>query len=78
MTNRELRENVENVILCEVPGAARRIQVSASDGRVRLRGSVQSWAERAAARHAAWVVPGIVAVEDWLDVAPADGESDLP
>jgi osmotically-inducible protein OsmY len=73
MTNRELRENVENVILWRVPGVAGRIQVSVSDGRVRLKGCVRTWNERDEARRAVWSAPGILAVEDWLKVAPEEG-----
>ncbi|HEY5617777.1 MAG TPA: BON domain-containing protein [Vicinamibacterales bacterium] len=49
---------------------ARRINVSISDGRVRLTGNVHSWAERDEARRAAWAAPGVTGVEDQMAVVP--------
>jgi osmotically-inducible protein OsmY len=49
---------------------ARRVHVSVSDGRIRLTGNVQSWAERDEARRAAWAAPGVTAVEDQMAVVP--------
>lgn len=49
---------------------ARRINVSVSDGRVRLTGNVHSWFERDEARRAAWAAPGVTAVEDQMAVVP--------
>lgn len=49
---------------------ARRITVSAVDGRVQLHGSVRSWAERTEAEHAAWAAPGVTDVIDHLSVVP--------
>jgi osmotically-inducible protein OsmY len=49
---------------------ARRISVSAVDGKVILNGNVHSWAERRAAERAAWAAPGVMQVEDHLVVTP--------
>jgi hypothetical protein len=51
------------------------IQLSAADGKVRLRGQVHTWGERNEARHLVWSVPGVVAVEDWLEVVSTRGGS---
>jgi osmotically-inducible protein OsmY len=47
---------------------SRQITVDAFDGRVTLRGTVRSWAERQNAEHAAWSAPGVISVHDELAV----------
>lgn len=47
---------------------ASRIQVEAHDGRVTLRGTVRSWAERTDAERAAWSAPGVTAIDDQIVV----------
>ena len=47
---------------------ARRIQVEATGGRVVLRGTVRSWAERNDAERAAWAAPGVTSVEDHIRI----------
>ena len=49
---------------------ARRVTVDAHDGKVVLRGSVRSWAEREEAQQAAWAAPGVVAIENDIVVMP--------
>ena len=47
---------------------AGRIQVETTEGKVTLRGSVRSWAERRDAKLAAWNAPGVSSVDDQLSV----------
>ena len=49
---------------------ARRVHVSAQDGKVILSGNVHSWAERQEAERAAWAAPGVTEVDDRLAVVP--------
>lgn len=48
---------------------AERITVDAIDGKVTLKGTVRSYAERRDAEYAAWAAPGVMAVEDHITVA---------
>jgi osmotically-inducible protein OsmY len=49
---------------------ARRINVTAQEGKVILSGHVRSWIERQEAERAAWAAPGVTQVEDRLTVMP--------
>ena len=47
---------------------AKKIQVTAADGKVTLTGTVRSWPERAEIERAAWSASGVTAVDDRLAV----------
>jgi osmotically-inducible protein OsmY len=48
--------------------AARRVNVTATDGKVIPSGNVRTWAERREAERAAWAAPGVSQVEDRLNI----------
>ena len=49
---------------------ARRVSVTATDGKVILNGNVRSWMERQEAERAAWAAPGVSQVDDRITVVP--------
>lgn len=66
----DVREKIEAAFKRSAEIDARRIAVSATDGKVVLTGNVHSWAERQEAERAAWAAPGVMSVDDRLAVIP--------
>lgn len=64
----EVVSRIEAALHQAAVNAASRIRVEAIDGRVVLRGSVRSWAERNDVERAAWAAPGVTGVEDHVQV----------
>ena len=64
----DVREKIESALKRHAEIDSKRIQVSASDGKVTLRGSVRSWMERDDAERAAWAAPGVRQVEDLITI----------
>lgn len=67
----DVRERIKKELERTVDQEADRITIDTSDGSVKLRGSVRSWADDEAARRAAWSVPGVTSVEDNLRIGAA-------
>jgi osmotically-inducible protein OsmY len=67
---KDVKEKIEAAFKRSAEIDARRVTVDARDGKVVLRGSVRSWAEREEAQQAAWAAPGVVAIENDLVVMP--------
>ncbi|MGZ4583170.1 MAG: BON domain-containing protein [Mycobacterium sp.] len=65
----DVREHIRKELARTVNEDVNQITVDTSDGRVILRGTVQSWLEDETACHAAWSVPGVTDVEDQLVIA---------
>ena len=66
----DVRQKIEAAFTRSAQIDARRINVTATDGKVILSGHVKSWAERQEAERAAWAAPGVTQVDDRLFVTP--------
>jgi len=64
----DVRDKIEAAFKRSAEVDARRISVTAQDGKVTLSGNVHSWAERQEAERAAWAAPGVKQVDDRLAV----------
>jgi osmotically-inducible protein OsmY len=66
----DVRDKIEAAFKRSAEIDARRVNVTAQDGKVILSGNVHSWAERREAEGAAWAAPGVSQVDDRLTVVP--------
>ena len=65
-----VRDEIEAAFKRSAEVDARRIAITAEDGKITLSGNVHSWAERQEAERAAWAAPGVKQVDDRLVVVP--------
>jgi osmotically-inducible protein OsmY len=65
----EVNQRIEEALKRSAATEADRITVEARNGKVVLRGTVRSWAEREDAERAAWAAPGVSEVDDEIAVA---------
>jgi osmotically-inducible protein OsmY len=67
----DVRRKIEEAFEREAAIDAQHIDVQVNGSEVTLSGRVRSWAERHAAEKAAWSVPGVTAVHNYLNVEAA-------
>ena len=65
----EISSQIRESLLRRAEEESRRIHVVVNNSRVRLEGTVSSWAEASEAEQAAWNIPGVVDVENRLEIA---------
>jgi len=65
----EVKANIEKALKRNARLEAQRITVTATGSKVTLRGNVRSLADREEAERAAWNAPGVLEVDDEIDIA---------
>ena len=66
----DVKDKIESAFRRNALLDARRVTVETRGGKVILRGSVRSWAERAEAQWVAWAAPGVSEVKNDIIVSP--------
>ncbi len=65
----DLKQQIEKELVRNAETDARHITVEVQDGKVILRGTVRSYAEKKAAEDAAWSAPGVSDVDNRIVVS---------
>ncbi len=66
----DVKERIQSALRRMADADAKGIGITVSSGTVTLSGSAKTWAERDNAIRAAWGVPGVLNVEDFITVTP--------
>ena len=64
----DIKERIEKALERDARIDAHGVRVEAEGGKVKLYGTVRSWAERKEAEEAAWAAPGVTQIENRLEI----------
>lgn len=68
ITPEQIRQKIESALQRTASRDASQVQVETVGGKVILRGTVRTWAERDDAERAAWSAPGVSSVDSYLEI----------
>ncbi len=68
VTPQQVKQKIESALQRRASRDAGQVKVETVGGKVILRGTVRTWAEREDAERAAWSAPGVNSVESYLEV----------